>query len=197
MFDLGGVIMDIRRDNAVAALREIGVDQANDLLGAYGQKGIFLALERGEATPEEFRAELRRYIANDVTDQQIDAAFGRFLLGIPVDRLRQLDALHADYSIYLLSNTNKIMWDSIILEEFRKDGHSIDYYFDGVIASFEVRAYKPDAEIFNIAEHRFDIKPSETLFLDDSKANVEAAKALGFNAVHVEGDRPFKDYINE
>ena len=49
LFDLGGVIMDIRRDNAVEALRALGMADADDFLGEYGQKGPFLALERGKS----------------------------------------------------------------------------------------------------------------------------------------------------
>ena len=59
LFDLGGVIMDIRRENAVAALEALGMKEANDFLGEYGQKGPFLALEKGEVTAEEFRAQVR------------------------------------------------------------------------------------------------------------------------------------------
>ncbi len=196
MFDLGGVIMDIKRENAVDALKGIGLRNAGEMLGIYGQKGIFLALEKGEITPAEFRTELRKEIDGTVTDEQIDEAFGKFLIGIPENRLLQLEELKKSYNIYLLSNTNPIMWYNIILDEFKKTGHNIIYYFDDLIASFDVRAYKPDAEIFLKAAEKFRIKPSETLFYDDSLANVKAAEALGFAGAHVaDFEIPFADYI--
>lgn len=195
MFDLGGVIMQIERQRAVDALREIGLEDANEMLGEYGQKGIFLELELGNVTPAQWRDELRKHIKGEVTDKQIDDAFGKFLVGIPVERLRELEELHKEHKLYLLSNTNKVMWDGIILDEFRKDGHDISYYFDDVIPSFEVHCYKPDAEIFEKACEKFNIKPEDTIFFDDSLANVEAARKLGFGGVHVVDERPFKDYL--
>lgn len=195
LFDLGGVIMDIRRENAVAALEALGMREANDFLGEYGQKGPFLALEKGELTPEEFRAQVRPMLRPGVTDAEIDAAFDRFLTGIPVHRLRALERLHRTRRIYMLSNTNAIMWRGKIAEEFRKDGHDMGYYFDGWVPSFEVHAYKPDAEIFRIARERFGLVPERTLFLDDSEANCRAAAALGFRTAHVRPGTEFMDYI--
>lgn len=195
LFDLGGVIMDIRRENAVAALEALGMKEANDFLGEYGQKGPFLALEKGELTPEEFRAQVRPMLRPGVTDAEIDAAFDRFLTGIPVHRLRALERLHRTRRIYMLSNTNAIMWRGKIAEEFRKDGHDMGYYFDGWVPSFKVHAYKPDAEIFRIARERFGLVPERTLFLDDSEANCRAAAALGFRTAHVRPGTEFMDYI--
>lgn len=191
MFDLGGVVMDIRRENAVDALKKIGVTDADEMLGLYGQKGIFLALERGEVTPSEFRAEVRKSIdpkvaGHEVSDREIDSAFVKFLIGIPVERLHQLVELRRDYHVYMLSNTNPIMWYEFILDEFKKDGGTVLDYFDDLLASFDVRAYKPEADIFHKAAEKFRILPEETVFFDDSLSNVEAARSLGFKGVHVD-----------
>lgn len=191
LFDLGGVIMDIRRDNAVEALRALGMADADDFLGEYGQKGPFLALEKGEITPGEFRDELRPMLRPGVSDAEIDAAFNRFLTGIPLERLRALERLHATHSIYMLSNTNAIMWHSRIAEEFRKDGHDRDYYFDGCVTSFEARCYKPDAAIFRETLRKFGLNAPDVVFFDDSQANCDAAARLGFKTVWVAPGQEF------
>ena len=64
-----------------------------------------------------------------------------------------------------------------------------------MVTSFDARSCKPDAAIFNYAAESMGIEPSETLFFDDSEANVEAARALGFNAVHVKPGTEFTDYL--
>ena len=197
LFDLGGVIMDIDRDRCVEAFKELGMANADEFLGVYGQKGDFLALERGEITPEEFRDRLRPYFRPGLTDAEMDAAFCRFLIGIPRHRLEALRRLRKRFGIYLLSNTNAIMWHSKIAEEFRQEGLEMADYFDGIVASFEVNAYKPDAEIFEKTAQICGICPEETLFFDDSERNCEAARACGYQAVHVAPGTEFESLVPE
>lgn len=197
LFDLGGVIMDIKKDNCVKAMKEIGFANPEDYLGDFGQKGPFGQLEQGLITPAEFREFVRSRIDTPVTDQQIDLAFDKFLIGIPLERLRQLQLLRQHYGIYLLSNTNAIMWGMTIASEFRKDGLSIEAYFDGIVTSFEAKALKPDIRIFEYAAQHCGIVPEQTLFLDDSVNNLAGAQAAGYRTAHVGPGREFIDVINE
>ena len=191
LFDLGGVIMDIRRQNCEAAFRRLGMNDIDRFLGDYGQKGPFLKLEEGKITEEEFREEVRRHIPEDVDDAAIDNAFNQFLVGIPLRRLQELRKLRERFGIYLLSNTNSIMWNSRIAEEFRKDGHDRDYYFDGCVTSFEARCYKPDAAIFRETLRKFGLNAPDVVFFDDSQANCDAAARLGFKTVWVAPGQEF------
>lgn len=195
LFDLGGVIMNIRRENCVAAFAELGMADADSLLGEYKQAGVFAGVENGSLTVAEFHDEIRRIIGREVKDEEIDEAFCKFLTGIPVERLETLACLRKQYRVYMLSNTNPIMWDSEISRQFRKLGHDVDYYFDGTITSFEAKVMKPDRRIFEAAIERFGICPEETLFLDDSKANCEAAERLGFNTLHVAPGKEMSDLL--
>lgn len=197
LFDLGGVIMDIRRENAVEALTALGMRDAGSFLGDYEQKGPFLALERGDIAPDEFRREMRRYFDRPVTDAELDKAFTQFLIGIPVERLRRLEQLRRHHRVFMRSNTNPIMWNGFIADEFRKDGHDRDHYFDGCVASFDVNAYKPDARIFEIACRRCGLSPETTIFFDDSQANCDAAAALGFKTRHISAGHDFMDSTQE
>lgn len=197
MFDLGGVILDIEKNRAVAALETIGLADADHVLGTYGQQGEFLALERGEISVGQFFDAVRPRFSRPVTCAQIEEAFMKFLVGIPVARLREIEELHKHYGIYMLSNTNALMWDGFIVQEFMKDGHDLEYYFDGVVTSFTAHCYKPEAEIFLKAQRRFGIVPQQTLFLDDSQANCEGAARLGFRTAWVTTDKGFAQYLAE
>lgn len=185
LFDLGGVIMDIEKDRCVASFQRLGLPDAASYFGEYSQKGPFMMLEEGIMTPQEFHRTLREAIGGDVTDRQIDAAFCDFLIGIPVERLVSLRRLREKYNIYLLSNTNPIMWHSKIKDEFTKEGRSREDYFDGMVTSFEAKSMKPDEKIFRYAEEKLGIKPEETVFLDDSQRNLDAAARLGFKTLLV------------
>lgn len=198
LFDLGGVIMDPDRDRCVRAFERLGMKDADDFLGVYGQKGAFLALESGKIDADEFHRQVRPMIDRpEVSDEEIDNAFNEFLVGIPVTRLEALRALRKDYKIYLLSNTNPIMINSRIAEEFRKEGFEMADYFDGIFTSYEAGCCKPGKEIFDYTEREGHIKPDETLFFDDSQANVDAARSYGFNAVLVKPGDEFKNLLDE
>lgn len=198
LFDLGGVIMDIRRQDCVDAFERLGLKDADSYFGLYSQEGIFAQIEAGAIDNDEFHKRMRELLPAHVTDSQIDEAFNRFLTGIPAHRLASLrDLRKRGYRIYLLSNTNRIMWDSRIKEEFTKEGLRREDYFDGITTSFEAHSLKPAPEIFRYAERTMGIKPEETLFFDDSQANADAACALRFNSVCVRQGTEFTDYITD
>lgn len=197
LFDLGGVIMDIRRLNCVASFERLGMKDADSFLGEYSQKGPFLQLEEGLINEAQFRDAVREFIEGEVTDEQIDKAFCDFLVGIPAYRLEQLRQLKKQYGIYMLSNTNPIMWHSRIAEEFRQEGMEREDYFDGIVTSFEARSIKPDAKIFHTVVEKLGIKPEETLFLDDSQKNLDAASALGFHTLLVTPGSEFFELLND
>ena len=188
--------MDIRRENAVKALEKIGMADANDFLGEYSQKGPVLQLEEGTITPDEFRNEIRKYINNEVLDADIDAAFCEFLIGIPRHRLEELRELKKQYNIFMLSNTNPIMFENKIREYFAIEGKEMEDYFDGIVTSYTAQASKPNPEIFRYAARTLGINPEETLFFDDSQKNLAAAVSLGFNGYLVVPSTEFTDYFN-
>ncbi len=54
--------------------------------------------------------------------------------------------------------------------------------FEDGIFSGNVKLVKPDAAIYEAAEQRFQLDSAQTLFLDDSPRNVEAARLRGWKA---------------
>ncbi len=197
LFDLGGVIVDINRMNCVEAYKKLGFADVEDFLGDYGQKGAFAMLESGKISAEEFREVIRQHIPGEVSDTQIDDAFEHFLSGIPVHRLDSLRKLRKKYKVYVLSNTNTIVWDGIIARSFAQQGGTINDYFDGIVTSFEAKTLKPSAEIFEYCKNKLGINVGETLFLDDSELNCEASRKCGFFAAHVKPGVEFEDILNE
>jgi putative hydrolase of the HAD superfamily len=57
-------------------------------------------------------------------------------------------------------------------------------WFDGGLFSGDVKLIKPDSEIYEMLAWRHGFDPARTLFIDDTAANVEAARALGWRAIH-------------
>ena len=198
LFDLGGVVMDIRKENCVEAFRQLGLRNASSYFGDYSQQGPFLALERGDITEAEFHAELRKDLPEGVGDSAIDEAFCKFLVGVPPRRLDELEALGKRFNVCLLSNTNPIMWHSTIRHEFEKKGFNMEHYFPGgMVTSFEAKAVKPDPKIFEFTIKKLGIRPEETLFLDDSQANLDSAAKLGFHTALVPTDTEFIEVLHK
>lgn len=187
IFDLGGVVIDLRRENAVQALTALGISDADALLGEYAQKGTFLLLEKGMTTTADFYDDMLPRCSEGTTCADIRDAFEKFLVDLPVARLRAIAALRRKgFRVYVLSNTNPLMYNHWIDEAFRGDGLSINDYFDGIVTSFQERTCKPDPEIFRRVIDRYSLDPSETLMLDDSEANCESARSVGLHAIRID-----------
>ena len=54
--------------------------------------------------------------------------------------------------------------------------------FDGVLVSGQEGVVKPDPAIYALAAQRFGLEPAATLFVDDRRDNVEAARRAGWHA---------------
>ena len=85
------------------------------------------------------------------------------------------------------------MFDSKIKTDFQIDGKNREDYFDGMCLSYEEGCAKPDLQIFHNVLDKFGIKAEETLFFDDSQANLEAAARLGFRTWLVEPGTEFME----
>jgi 2-haloacid dehalogenase len=57
-------------------------------------------------------------------------------------------------------------------------------WFDDILVSGREGLIKPDPAIFQLLASRFGIEASRSVFIDDSIKNVEAARRLGFRAIH-------------
>jgi 2-haloacid dehalogenase len=56
--------------------------------------------------------------------------------------------------------------------------------FDGVIVSGDERLLKPDPAIYRLLLDRYGLVAQDCVFIDDSRPNIEAARALGMQAIH-------------
>jgi 2-haloacid dehalogenase/putative hydrolase of the HAD superfamily len=89
-----------------------------------------------------------------------------------------IEALHAaGVPLYALTNMPADYW------AHTQSLSPVFGRFRDIVVSSDEGLIKPDPRIFEIACARSGFAPEELLFIDDSVANVEAARALGF-AVH-------------
>lgn len=181
LFDLGGVIITLNKQEALNRFTAIGFPNIEDYLGEFRQEGIFLEYEEGKINPENFYKEFRRLAGNEnISSEDIDNGWLGFLVGIPSYKFELLKELRKKYNVYLLSNTNPSVLKWASTKDFSPEGLPIQAYFDKCYLSFEIGCAKPDREIFDFIIADSGMIPSETLFLDDGKANIEIGKEIGF-----------------
>ena len=115
----------------------------------------------------------------------VETAYARDMISQAVGRQETIaptaalisDLKAAGYKLYVLSNMSREFIDFLRTKE-------VYSYFDGDVVSCEVGVVKPMPQIYDILLDRFALVPSQTLFIDDRKENVEAAEAKGINAFH-------------
>ena len=183
VFDLGGVVLALSYEQAVKRFEEIGLKDARQRLDAFEQKGIFGDLESGRISAEDFRRELSLLIGRELTMEECYTAWHGYVDYVPKRNLEALLSLRKrGYKVFLLSNTNPFMmqWAD---KDFDGEGHPISYYFDALYLSYQCKVMKPRREIFEIMLHNEQLQPDETIFVDDSPRNVEAAAALGIKTL--------------
>lgn len=180
-FDLGGVIITINQDNAIKRFGEIGISDAAERLNPYTQSGIFGDVEVGKITADDFIAELSKMAGRQLTFEDCQYAWKGYFQELPERNLEILRKLRAEgYKLLLLSNTNPFIMRWALNGDFDGHGNTLGSYFDGLYLSYECCAMKPDVKIFNKMIADENIKPCETLFVDDGPRNVAAAGEMGF-----------------
>ncbi|HCI28653.1 MAG TPA: HAD family phosphatase [Fervidobacterium sp.] len=114
-----------------------------------------------------------------------------FLESIEENTALILPLKNAGYNLYVLSNFNGDNFDAIYkkYEFFR--------YFDGLIVSSWYQMVKPEREIFMLLINKFNLKPAESLYIDDNINNVKVAEEFGFLTIHLANYTKLREKLEE
>jgi putative hydrolase of the HAD superfamily len=197
VFDLGGVIVTIDYNETINKFKKLGITNFDHLYGQYAQSDVFDRYDKGFATPDEFRTAINKLAHINVNNEVFDDAWNAMILDLPSENLEVLNNLKNNYKIYLLSNTNEIHLDYFF--GYLKDKHSIDDFaacFHNVHYSCRMGMRKPDAEIYNKLIELNNLKPAETLFIDDTNINVDAAINAGWKGFYMPKGKLIKDIFS-
>ncbi len=129
-------------------------------------------------------------------ENEVRAYYGRWeeMLGGPihdtVEIFRSLKEAN-QYRLYALTN-----WSA---ETFPVALQRYDFlkWFDGIVMSGEEKTRKPFPEIYQLLLSRFDLDPSETVFIDDSLRNIKGAEAAGIEGIHFQSPAQLKQALLE
>ena len=102
-----------------------------------------------------------------------------------------LKNIQQNVSIWIISNTSESHINALT-EQFDFLNH-----VDGIVTSERAKAHKPSPIIFNFALDEANTNSSSSIFIDDSLANVDSAKNIGFQ-IHLYSDyQKLNVFLNE
>src|SRR5215467_8640970 len=182
VFDIGGVLeldvietMDIDLDARWE--RHLGL-----LPGELARRmeAVWRAGSLGECTEEEVHQAMGKRLG--MNQEQIEEYMremwdwycGR--LNVPMANFFR--SLHPRYQTAILSNS------FVGARREEQQRYHFEEMCDLIIYSHEEGIAKPDPRIYELTCRRLGVQPTEMLFLDDVQQMVEAALALGINAIH-------------
>lgn len=186
IFDLGGVFLNIDFQLTNQAFIDFGVLHFNEMFNQHFSNPLFELLETGKISEEDFYTAFRKESKTNLNNEQIKGAWNALLLDFPTERIDWLKKISKKYQVFLFSNTNQIHYNSFV-EKFsmQHPGEDFDSLFIKAYYSQNLGLRKPYPESFQAILDEQGLQASETLFIDDTIKNIEAADALGLQTVHL------------
>ena len=186
IFDLGGVVLDIDENVVYKELDKLGVN-VSELAHSKEFIEIMSKFDTGVYTAPTFRKKMKELIGQEkMTDEKFDFIWNSMLLDIPRERIEALEQIRKHYKIFLMSNSNEIHYDLYIRDLQLRFGYDeFDKLFNKSYFSFDIHLEKPDPRFFELILDHEILLPEETLFIDDTAANIKVAKSLGINTYHI------------
>lgn len=183
IFDLGAVLVGLDAKRCVAAFEKIGAHDIAYFVAEHRVESLFLDSEVGNINKEIFCDRVRELTHKQLKDDEIVWAWNELLTGISDEKKERLLALKSKgYRLFLLSNTNDMHWRKCADDFFPHKGtYTANDFFEKIFLSYEMHLIKPAPEIYQRVLNEANIKPEETLFIDDNADNCKAANRLGIN----------------
>ena len=189
VFDFGAVLFDWQPVQLVVQhFPERGAtpEQARQLAGALFDHADWRGFDSGTVTLDQVvsRSALRLELPEARLHDAL-APIGERLAPIACNiellaGLRERQGSRGGLKLYFLSNMPEPFARAL------ERRHAFLQWFDGGIFSSDVKLGKPDQAIFRLLASRYGLAGADTLFIDDSLANVQAADALGWQTIHCE-----------
>ncbi len=178
VFDFGGVLFDWnprylyrklfeREEDMEAFLRDVTTDAWNAKQDA------------GRPWNEAIAELVQRHPEHEALIRAYRERWPETLAGTIPETVAVLHELKdADAPLYGLTN-----WSQETFPIARSMHREFDL-FDGILVSGEEGMAKPDPRIFQRLLDRFNLPAERVVFIDDNRANIEAAAKLGLHAIH-------------
>ncbi len=182
VFDVGNVLLTFEPGEVI----KLAPQEYRDKLFAamFGPESRWSAFDLGAESNEAIARRIAR--AAQVPDGEsmvLHILYHFYETMRPLPLYRLIKALKAaGKKLYALTNYNEPAFS------FTMEAYPDLKLLDGCLVSAREKLVKPDPEIYHLLIRRFSLTPQNTLFIDDTKPNVEAAAREGLNVWHYAGN---------
>lgn len=181
IFDFGDIFINLDKEIVFREIQRQGVTTL-----APEALALSSALEIGAITPDAFVKGLNA-IFPMASSQEIIAIWNGMILDMPDYRLEFIERLAKEqtHRLFLLSNTNVLHIEEVVKIMGEPNYNRFKNCFEQFYLSHEIQLRKPNADIYEFVLRENQLKPAETLFIDDTIENTDAASRLGIQTWHL------------
>ncbi|MBR1658485.1 MAG: HAD family phosphatase [Synergistaceae bacterium] len=191
IFDIGNVLVDFDWEGYIMRMFPGRNELIAELDAAVWGEGRWDRLDAGDDPEEVFASivahaphrenELRKVFANVGETLVKRAATPSWINGLKERGYRVLYL--SNYSRYVMGKNPEVL-DFLPL-------------MDGGIFSCDVKLIKPDRRIYEALAEKYNLNPSECVFIDDLERNVKAGKDFGFHGIQFVTLRQAQEDLNK
>lgn len=180
IFDLGNVLIEFNPHRFIE--ENIPLKDRDEVFQMIFERREWQDLDRGTLSYDEvvkffslrfpqYEPQIRKFFENKIIDclKPIEKNISY------VEELKR-----RGYKLYILSNFQYPAYENV--------SKKWDFFklFDGEVISSHANLLKPERAIYEEIIQKYKLNPQETLFIDDSIENVEAAKIFDLQVLHLE-----------
>lgn len=181
IFDLGNVLADLGNP---ALEMGLGISD-EEFWGLWLSSATVRSFENGDIAETGFLQGFATELGLEDSSDKFRQRFLQWQLTIYPGVVDAIMALRSTFDTALLSNTNPIHWNMV------REQDAFEQLFDRIFLSYEIGRSKPERVVFEHVLDRVDQRPADIRFLDDSEANVAAARKFGIIATQAFGPDAF------
>ena len=181
ILDMGNVLLEWNKDKILKGVSDTK-EEYLILDKAIFQSGLWERLDLGTMTREELVLKVVSMIGRTY-QKKVEEVIWNWpsYIDIYTEVFPVLSELKKKgHRIFVLSNTSKVFYD--LLEEQLSP---LKELLDGFVLSCDIKAIKPDLVMFKEILYKYQLDPTNCVFLDDIEDNTNAAQKLGIKAHQV------------
>lgn len=181
LFDLGGIVIEVDFNRSFAVWARLSGTRIETVKARFSFDAFYERHERGEITAGEYFASLRSSLSLNLSDDEFAEGWNAIYVGRIPQTAHLLRRLKDRIPIYAFTNSNRahqLIFEKEYAEELRS--------FQKVFVSSDLGKRKPEPAAFAAVAAEIGVRLDEILFFDDTRENVEGARVVGMQAVHVQ-----------